>query len=67
MKKVDKDIQKAVEYLSTAALVTKTFPNASVDYCADSGMLYIDDRATGEPLAVFHVDQADIRTDIDGV
>lgn len=57
MKKVDKDIQKTLEYMDTTALVTETFPNASVDYCADSGMLYIDDRATGEQLAVFHVDQ----------
>ena len=66
MKKVDKDIQKTLEYMDTAALATKTFPNALVDYCAESGMLYIDDRSTGERLAVFHVDQADIRTDIDG-
>lgn len=55
MKKVDENIQKAVEYMKTATLVTETFPNASVDYCADSGMLYIEDRSTGEQLAMFRV------------
>lgn len=65
MKKVDKDIQKAVEYMRTAALVTKIFPNASVDYCADSGMLYIEDRSTGEQLAMFHVDSAEITKEPD--
>lgn len=55
MKEVDKNIQKAVEYLSKTSLVSESFPNASVDYCANSGMLYIEDRSTGEQLAMFRV------------